>query len=48
MAAASDTQMIEGFLCPICKTDFGKALTLLNHFQEEHSEEQDLLKSFKG
>lgn len=48
MAEANDTPMMEGFLCPICKGDFGTAIKLLAHFQEEHSEEQDLLKSFKG
>lgn len=48
MAEGTDVQMMEGFLCPICKGDFGTAIKLLSHFQEEHSEEQDLLKSFKG
>uniref|UniRef100_A0A1B6G9D7 FYVE-type domain-containing protein n=1 Tax=Cuerna arida TaxID=1464854 RepID=A0A1B6G9D7_9HEMI len=47
MAEGSDVPMMEGFLCPICKGDFGTAMRLLSHFQEEHSEEQDLLKSFK-
>uniref|UniRef100_A0A1B6LIM6 FYVE-type domain-containing protein n=1 Tax=Graphocephala atropunctata TaxID=36148 RepID=A0A1B6LIM6_9HEMI len=47
MAEANDAPMMEGFLCPICKGDFGTAMRLLSHFQEEHSEEQDLLKSFK-
>lgn len=48
MAESEETVMIEGFLCPICKVDLGTAVKLLSHFQEEHSDEQDLLKSFKG
>lgn len=47
MADSEETVMIEGFLCPICKVDLGTAVKLLSHFQEEHSNEQDLLKSFK-
>lgn len=48
MAEGESSQMMEGFLCPICKSDYGTAMKLLNHFQDEHSDEQDLLKSFKG
>lgn len=40
--------VLEGFLCPICKVDFGLDLKLFLHFQEAHSEDQDLVKSFKG
>ncbi|KAL5242483.1 hypothetical protein ACI65C_009893 [Semiaphis heraclei] len=39
--------VLEGFLCPICKVDFGLDLKLFLHFQEAHSEDQDLVKSFK-
>ncbi|XP_054273922.1 rabenosyn-5 [Macrosteles quadrilineatus] len=48
MAEGNDG-MIEGFLCPMCisKGDFGTAIKLMTHFQEEHSGEQDLLRSFK-
>lgn len=40
--------VLEGFLCPICKVDFGLDLKLYLHFQEAHGEDQDLVKSFKG
>lgn len=43
-----DDVVLEGFLCPICKVDFGLDLKLFLHFQEAHSEDQDLVKSFKG
>lgn len=48
MANGEEVLMMEGFLCPICKADLGTAVQLLAHFQEEHTDEQDLLKSFKG
>lgn len=48
MAAAGDDQIIEGFLCPICRQDLRSDSNLLNHFQEVHSEEQAILKSIKG
>ncbi|KAK9500713.1 hypothetical protein O3M35_001927 [Rhynocoris fuscipes] len=47
MAESEDTQVLEGFICPICKSDLGTAVSLLSHFQDEHSEEQDLIKTFK-
>ncbi|XP_050300672.1 rabenosyn-5 [Anthonomus grandis grandis] len=37
----------EGFICPICIKDFRTPNNLLSHFQDQHSEEQDLLKSIK-
>lgn len=40
--------VLEGFLCPICKVDYGLDLKLFLHFQEAHGEDQDLVKSFKG
>lgn len=39
-------EILEGFLCPICKADLGTALQLHTHFQE-HTEDQDVLKSLK-
>lgn len=48
MAESSESQVLEGFICPICKSDLGTAVSLLSHFQDEHSEEQDLIKTFKG
>jgi len=46
--AGEENIVLEGFLCPICKVDFGLDLKLFLHFQEAHSEDQDLVKSFKG
>lgn len=40
-------QILEGFLCPICKTDLKTPDRLTAHVESDHSEEQDLLKSFK-
>lgn len=48
MAGADDPQVLEGFICPICKSDLGDASKLLFHFEDVHSEEQDFIKSFKG
>lgn len=45
---ADENIVLEGFLCPICKVDFGVDLKLFLHFQEAHGEDQDLVKSFKG
>lgn len=38
----------EGFLCPICHKDLRSPNNLIAHFQDLHSEEQDILKSIKG
>ncbi|ERL92717.1 hypothetical protein D910_10027 [Dendroctonus ponderosae] len=38
----------EGFLCPICHKDMRSPSNLLNHFQDQHSEDQEFLKSLKG
>ncbi|XP_017785915.1 PREDICTED: rabenosyn-5 [Nicrophorus vespilloides] len=47
MAEFSEGKIMEGFLCPMCHTDMRSSRTLLAHFQEQHSEEQDILKSLK-
>ncbi|KAL0842396.1 hypothetical protein ABMA28_014510 [Loxostege sticticalis] len=47
MAAANDDEILEGFLCPICKADLKSASQLTSHFESLHSEEQDVLKSLK-
>lgn len=45
----SDSSVIkEGFICPICLRDMRSPNNLVQHFQEQHSDEQDLLKSLKG
>lgn len=38
----------EGFLCPVCHENLRSQKKLLAHFETEHSEEQDLIKSIKG
>ncbi|KAL3287243.1 hypothetical protein HHI36_001719 [Cryptolaemus montrouzieri] len=37
----------EGFLCPVCHKDLRSPQKLITHFQDSHSEEQDILKSIK-
>ncbi|XP_050540697.1 rabenosyn-5 isoform X2 [Daktulosphaira vitifoliae] len=44
---SEENTVLEGFLCPICKVDYGLDLKLFLHFQEAHGEDQDLVKSFK-
>uniref|UniRef100_A0A182LZ36 FYVE-type domain-containing protein n=1 Tax=Anopheles culicifacies TaxID=139723 RepID=A0A182LZ36_9DIPT len=43
----ADGEILEGFLCPICKCDLRTPERLTVHVEHEHSEEQDLLKSLK-
>ncbi|KAK7794790.1 hypothetical protein R5R35_004129 [Gryllus longicercus] len=41
-------EILEGFLCPICKADLGSEHQLRIHFQDEaHKEHQDVFKSLK-
>ncbi|XP_077290077.1 rabenosyn-5 isoform X2 [Arctopsyche grandis] len=42
-----DGDIIEGFLCPICKTDLKTPDQLTSHFETLHKEDQDVLKSLK-
>lgn len=48
MAAVEQNSVKEGFLCPICHNDMRSPNNLIAHFQDLHSEEQDILKSIKG
>lgn len=48
MAEADENSIKEGFLCPICHKDMQLPNNLILHFQDVHSEEQDILKSIKG
>lgn len=43
----TNEQILEGFLCPICKVDLKTPDLLTTHVENSHSEDQDLLKSFK-
>ncbi|XP_075969927.1 rabenosyn-5 [Anticarsia gemmatalis] len=47
MATANDEEILEGFLCPICKADLKSASQLTSHFESLHQEEQDVLRSLK-
>lgn len=43
----SSDDYIEGFICPICRSDEKNVETLLKHFEDEHSEEKDLITTFR-
>lgn len=43
----NNDDILEGFLCPICKEDLKTPERLTNHVETLHSEEQDLLQSLK-
>ncbi|XP_071449542.1 rabenosyn-5 [Hetaerina americana] len=45
--ATGNEDILEGFICPICKKDLVTALLLSTHFQEEHNDDQDVLRSLK-
>lgn len=40
-------EVMEGFLCPICKANFPSPDRLTAHFDTHSEDDQDLLKSFK-
>lgn len=40
-----DSERVEGFICPICKSNEKNGEKLLQHFEENHSEDRDLVKS---
>lgn len=40
-------EVMEGFLCPICKANFHSPDRLTAHFDTHSEDDQDLLKSFK-
>lgn len=44
---AESVPIQEGFLCPICHKDLRSPQKLIAHFQDLHSEEQDILKSIR-
>lgn len=47
LGPSDDSEILEGFLCPICKADLKTPERLTAHVEQQHSEEQDLLKSLK-
>lgn len=40
-------EILEGFLCPICKADLKTPDRLTAHFETDHTDDQDILRSFK-
>ncbi|XP_015600809.1 rabenosyn-5 [Cephus cinctus] len=47
LTMAESTQILEGFLCPICMTDFKTPNQLTKHFEEVHNDDPEILKSLK-
>ena len=47
MLAGDSSDIVEGFICPICKSDEKKLERLLQHFEEKHSEVKDLGQTFR-
>ncbi|XP_063234253.1 rabenosyn-5 isoform X2 [Bacillus rossius redtenbacheri] len=45
---AESGEILEGYICPVCKVDLGSPIKLHDHFQVEHTEDQDVLRSLKG
>lgn len=43
--SASSDEILEGFLCPICRADLKSIDFLTEHFARQHAEDQDALKS---
>ena len=47
MQSGDSSDTVEGFICPICRSDEKKLERLLQHFEEKHSEDKDLVKTFR-
>lgn len=47
MLTDESSEILEGFICPICKSDEKKLEKLLFHFEDKHSEEKDLVQTFR-
>lgn len=47
MLTHDSSEIVEGFICPICKSDEKRIEKLLQHFESEHSEEKDLVQTFR-
>lgn len=41
-------EVLEGFICPICMTDFKAPNQLTKHFEDFHKDDPEILKSLKG
>ncbi|EFN64699.1 Rabenosyn-5 [Camponotus floridanus] len=44
---AGNGEVLEGFICPICMTDFKAPNHLTKHFEEVHNDDPEILKSLK-
>ena len=47
MYSDDSSEIMEGFICPICKSDEKTVDRLLQHFDDKHSEEKDLVQTFR-
>lgn len=45
---AGSEEVLEGFICPICMTDFKAPHQLTKHFEDFHNDDPEILKSLKG
>ena len=47
--AAAQSEIIEGFLCPMCMKDFGTVTQLQHHFEDAHNaEDKAVFQQLKG
>ncbi|EZA59564.1 hypothetical protein DMN91_011086 [Ooceraea biroi] len=44
---AGNGEVLEGFICPICMTDFKAPSHLTKHFEEVHNDDPEILRSLK-
>ncbi|XP_034187930.1 rabenosyn-5 [Osmia lignaria lignaria] len=44
---AGSEEVLEGFICPICMTDFKAPYQLTKHFEDFHNDDPEILKSLK-
>ncbi|XP_017763467.1 PREDICTED: rabenosyn-5 isoform X2 [Eufriesea mexicana] len=44
---ADNEEVLEGFICPICMTDFKTPNQLTKHFEDFHNDDPEILKSLK-
>lgn len=45
---AGSEKVLEGFICPICMTEFKAPNQLTKHFEDFHNDDPEILKSLKG
>lgn len=44
----TEPEAMEGFICPICMTDYRTPALLTKHFEEYHKDDPEILRSLKG